>query len=109
MSDGFLEIVIFAMVAAFLVLRLRAVLGRRTGTERRRDLFARRADATRDNVVTLPDTSKADTSKADTSKADTSKADLGKAEAGKPVEAANGVAPAAEGVEAGIARIRAAD
>lgn len=36
MNDGFhfLDIVFFAMVAAFLVLRLRSVLGRRTGTER---------------------------------------------------------------------------
>lgn len=36
MSDGFhlLDIVFFAMVAAFLVLRLRSVLGRRTGEER---------------------------------------------------------------------------
>jgi predicted lipid-binding transport protein (Tim44 family) len=36
MNDGlhFLDIIFFAMVAAFLVLRLRSVLGRRTGTER---------------------------------------------------------------------------
>ncbi|MGE5504305.1 MAG: Tim44/TimA family putative adaptor protein [Actinomycetota bacterium] len=36
MSDGFhfLDIVFFAMVAAFLVLRLRSVLGKRTGHER---------------------------------------------------------------------------
>jgi hypothetical protein len=35
MSDGFqyFDIIIFAMIAAFLVLRLRSVLGRRTGTE----------------------------------------------------------------------------
>jgi predicted lipid-binding transport protein (Tim44 family) len=33
-----LEILVFAVVAAILVLRLRAVLGRRTGNERRRDL-----------------------------------------------------------------------
>jgi predicted lipid-binding transport protein (Tim44 family) len=32
----FLEIVLFAMVAGFLILRLRSVLGRRTGNERRR-------------------------------------------------------------------------
>jgi predicted lipid-binding transport protein (Tim44 family) len=38
MNDGshFLDIVFFAMVAAFLVLRLRSVLGRRTGNERHR-------------------------------------------------------------------------
>jgi predicted lipid-binding transport protein (Tim44 family) len=36
MNDGlhFLDIIFFAMVAAFLVLRLRSVLGRRTGAER---------------------------------------------------------------------------
>lgn len=38
MSDGFayLDILFFAMVAAFIALRLRGVLGRRTGHERRR-------------------------------------------------------------------------
>jgi predicted lipid-binding transport protein (Tim44 family) len=86
MSDGFLEIVLFAMVAGFLVLRLRAVLGRRTGTERRRDPFARSADGTRgDNVVSLPDAS-------------------------KPVEAVNGTAPAGPvPLEQGVAAIRGAD
>ena len=39
----YFDIILFAMVAGFLVLRLRSVLGRRTGNERRRDLFARRA------------------------------------------------------------------
>ena len=38
----YFDIILFAMVAGFLVLRLRSVLGRRTGNERRRDLFARR-------------------------------------------------------------------
>src|SRR5882762_11413298 len=47
------DIVLFAMIAAFLILRLRSVLGRRTGNERRRDLFAPRAEATSDKVVTL--------------------------------------------------------
>jgi predicted lipid-binding transport protein (Tim44 family) len=37
----YFDIILFAMVAVFLVLRLRSVLGRRTGNERRRDLFAR--------------------------------------------------------------------
>src|SRR5579872_1768777 len=36
------EIIIFAAVAAFLLLRLRSVLGRRTGTEKRIDPFAPR-------------------------------------------------------------------
>ena len=38
----YFDIILFAMVAAFLVLRLRNVLGRRTGNERRRELFVRR-------------------------------------------------------------------
>src|SRR5262249_3369990 len=38
----YFDVILFAMVAAFLVLRLRSVLGRRTGNERRRDLFVRR-------------------------------------------------------------------
>ena len=39
------DIILFAMIAVFLVLRLRSVLGRRTGNERQppRDLFVRRA------------------------------------------------------------------
>ncbi|MGH7045741.1 MAG: Tim44/TimA family putative adaptor protein [Stellaceae bacterium] len=39
----YVDIILFAMIAAFLVLRLRSVLGRRTGNERRRELFTRRA------------------------------------------------------------------
>src|SRR5205807_9902130 len=38
----YFDIILFGMVAAFLVLRLRSVLGRRTGTERRRAPFVRR-------------------------------------------------------------------
>jgi predicted lipid-binding transport protein (Tim44 family) len=34
MSDTYLDLIFFALVAAFLVLRLRSVLGRRTGNER---------------------------------------------------------------------------
>jgi predicted lipid-binding transport protein (Tim44 family) len=42
MGDGYqvIDIVLFAAIAAFLVFRLRSVLGRRTGLERRRDPFA---------------------------------------------------------------------
>ena len=39
----YFDIILFAMIAGFLVLRLRSVLGRRTGNERRRDLIVRRA------------------------------------------------------------------
>jgi predicted lipid-binding transport protein (Tim44 family) len=49
----YFDIILFAMVAGFLVLRLRSVLGRRTGNERRRDLFLRRSAPARDNVATL--------------------------------------------------------
>ncbi len=66
MGDGlhFIDIVIFAMIAGFLVYRLRGVLGRRHGEERRRpNPFGQRpaargaADArgSNDNIVTLPD------------------------------------------------------
>ena len=61
MGDGFVfvEILIFAMIAAFLVYRLRSVLGRRTGEERQRpNPFTARPDAPRagapDNVVPMP-------------------------------------------------------
>ncbi|MGH7095194.1 MAG: Tim44/TimA family putative adaptor protein [Stellaceae bacterium] len=47
------DIILFAMIAAFLVLRLRSVLGRRSGSERRRDVFVRQAEASRDKVVAL--------------------------------------------------------
>jgi predicted lipid-binding transport protein (Tim44 family) len=50
----YFDIILFAMVAAFLVLRLRSVLGRRTGNERRRDLFARGpTPPPGDKIVTL--------------------------------------------------------
>jgi predicted lipid-binding transport protein (Tim44 family) len=47
------DIVLFAMIAAFLILRLRSVLGRRTGNERRRDPFVQRAEPTGEKVVAL--------------------------------------------------------
>jgi predicted lipid-binding transport protein (Tim44 family) len=60
MGDGiqFLDIIFFAMVAGFIFLRLRSVLGRRTGNERQRpDGFGlgRRRERNEDNVVALPD------------------------------------------------------
>ena len=59
MNSGFqlFDIILFAMIAAFLVLRLRSVLGRRTGNERPpRDLFGTRRKAEGDdgNVIPLP-------------------------------------------------------
>ncbi len=57
-SFQFIDIIFFAMVAAFLVLRLRSVLGRRTGHEQPRpDGFGRNGEPVNngDNVVELPD------------------------------------------------------
>jgi predicted lipid-binding transport protein (Tim44 family) len=52
----YFDIILFAMVAAFLVLRLRSVLGRRTGNERRRDFLrgpASPAAPATDKVIAL--------------------------------------------------------
>lgn len=45
----FVDIILLAMVAGFLILRLRSTLGRRTGHEQRPDAYK-----TNDNVVNLP-------------------------------------------------------
>jgi predicted lipid-binding transport protein (Tim44 family) len=60
MNEGFqfLDVILFAIVAGFLILRLRNVLGRRDGHQGpRSDPFARRprAEPAEDNVVALPD------------------------------------------------------
>jgi predicted lipid-binding transport protein (Tim44 family) len=64
MGDGFafVDIILFAMVAVFLIFRLRSVLGRRTGTEKRLpDPFAARTrdtggrKKTGETVVQLPE------------------------------------------------------
>jgi len=62
MGEGFvfIEIVIFAMIAAFLVYRLRSVLGRRTGEERPRPNPFTAPTARPDNVVPLPPRAAAD-------------------------------------------------
>ena len=59
MSSDFqyLDILLLAMIAAFVILRLRGVLGRRTGNERRpSDIFGRREakEEDADKVVELP-------------------------------------------------------
>lgn len=59
MGDGFqyLDIVLFAVIAGFLILRLRSVLGRRTGNERPppRDRFAPpKTESAAENVVPIP-------------------------------------------------------
>ena len=61
MGDGFafFDIIIFAMLAGYLIFQLRRVLGRRTGTEeqRRANPFKPQPDdaAENDNVIALPD------------------------------------------------------
>ncbi|MEC8172057.1 MAG: Tim44/TimA family putative adaptor protein [Pseudomonadota bacterium] len=56
---GFIDIILFAMLAAFLIYRLGSVLGKRTGHEQERpDLFGAgmSRDANQeDNVISLPD------------------------------------------------------
>lgn len=57
-SGGFLDIIFFAMVAAFLILRLRSVLGRRSGQQPKpRDVAARsrREEEAPGRVIELPD------------------------------------------------------
>ena len=71
MGDGqFIDILFFAMIAAFLVYRLRSVLGRRHGQERQRpnpfsangqgrgESGTRGREAAADNVVSLPERSR---------------------------------------------------
>ena len=61
MGDGiqFLDIILFAAVAAFLVLRLRGVLGRRNGNEQspKYDPFRKRSaeETAEDKVIALPE------------------------------------------------------
>jgi len=93
MGDGFqyFDIILFALVAVFLILRLRGVLGRRTGTEKPRDWLADGLRSVRPsdrsgNVVNLPDRAR------------------------PAEEQPAGAAPlGARTVAAGIAQIRAAD
>jgi predicted lipid-binding transport protein (Tim44 family) len=79
----YFDIILFAMVAAFLVLRLRSVLGRRTGNERPRDPVLRRAEAPADKVVALGSRN--------------------------PMPPPVVTAPPADAVAAGLERIRSAD
>jgi predicted lipid-binding transport protein (Tim44 family) len=47
----YFDIILFAMVAAFLILRLRSVLGRRTGHERRPESFSRPVERAGDKIA----------------------------------------------------------
>lgn len=52
---AFIDIIFLALVAGFLILRLRSALGHKTGTEKQRDLHGRPIDQSEsDNVVPLP-------------------------------------------------------
>ncbi len=83
----YFDIILFAMVAAFLVLRLRSVLGRRTGQERRPDTVMRRTEAPGDKVGDKV-------------------VALGKRNPAPPPVV---TAPPADAVAAGLERIRSAD
>ena len=56
---GFIDIILFAMLAAFLIYRLGSVLGKRTGNEQKRpDLFGsgvNRESNPEENVISLPE------------------------------------------------------
>ncbi len=54
-NSGFIDILILAMIAAFLVFRLRSALGRRTGHQRPQDRFSRDTEDSGDTVVHLPE------------------------------------------------------
>lgn len=96
MNEGiqFFDIILLAMIAGFVILRLRSVLGRRTGNEQPpKDAFGRRdrrAEAVDDKVVELPDRRADDRPAADPT-----------------VQAAP--KPAATSLEAGVTQIQVAD
>ena len=97
MSEGFqfLDIILFAMIAAFLVFRLRGVLGRRTGHQSRPpdNMTQRRKDSDAEgNVIELPDRTGADPEADDDAREDPAEDD-----------------PALDPLAAGLARVRAAD
>ena len=87
MDDGiqFLDIILFAAIAAFFVLRLRGVLGKRTGHEKRPkyDPFAKpdQDEGEEDKVIPLPDRSRA----AKTDQADEEAAEAAEAAAETPL------------------------
>ncbi|MCH9013430.1 MAG: Tim44 domain-containing protein [Proteobacteria bacterium] len=87
MDDGiqFLDIILFAAIAAFFVLRLRGVLGKRTGHEKRPkyDPFAKsdKDEGEEDKVIPLPDRSRA----AKTDEADEEAAEAAEAAAETPL------------------------
>lgn len=113
MENGFqfLDIILFAAVAAFFILRLRGVLGKRTGHEEPppgRDAFGKRrkAEAEDDKVISLSDrTGQPDAEAADAAAAEEIDEEFAEE---MPARAARADAPAAD-LEAGLAQIRKAD
>ncbi|MDX1711240.1 MAG: Tim44/TimA family putative adaptor protein [Rhodovibrionaceae bacterium] len=90
----FVDVIIFAAIAAFLVLRLRGVLGRRTGHEQKmEDMFkreGRQEDGEQDTVVQMPDRRR-------------------ESEQGGDDKAAQEVDESGDPVRAGLTQIRLAD
>jgi len=97
MSDGFqfLDIILFAAVAAFFVFRLRGVLGKRMGHDKPpSDPFRKRsAESDDDKVISLPDRNKAESDE----------------EPPEPAVAAEEPAAAGTPLEAGLMQIKLAD
>lgn len=93
---AFLDIVLFAMVALFLVLRLRAVLGKRTGNERRHS-----DPISTPTQLGRPDSARPDNSRPDASRGDDNVINL----PGRGGEREGSSDP----IAAGVAEIRAAD
>ena len=93
-GSQFIDIILFALVAGFLIVRLRAVLGRRDGHEGRTpDPFAQpKVERSEDKVVRLPERNERP------------------AEPAEPAAAAGeSAAPAGDALQAGLAQIKTAD
>ncbi len=108
MSDGFqyFDIIFFALIAVFVILRLRSALGRRTGQERQRqnDIFSRSTEPDEQNtgkVIHLP--GHGDESEDELFEKEMS--DIGQREAAPLDEKRDEV----EDIRAGLMRIRMAD
>ena len=122
MSDGFqfYDIIFFALIAIFIILRLRGVLGRRTGQQRQRhaDRFARTEEAPEENqpqpqgeIVHLPDRTRPAREAPQDVPADdmaTEPAQPRPVRAGRR-EAASDQDEAVSGLRAGLEQIRRAD
>jgi predicted lipid-binding transport protein (Tim44 family) len=108
MGNGFqfLDIILLAAIAAFLVLRLRGVLGKRTGLDKRSaDPFGprERAEDEDEKVISLPDRSKG------TRAEDTGQEDAGAEEEIAPEAAEAEAEAAATPLAAGLRQIKRAD